>query len=72
MADRHRVILQGGPTQYEGMILILTANDQKLWFEASPEFGRPGAVYDRTNRTVDVSGGPAVVFEYTAEDIPAV
>lgn len=71
MANQQRVTLRGGPAQYDGMIILLTEDDERLWFEASEEFGRPGAVYALTERIEETQQGPAVVFQYVAEDVPS-
>lgn len=71
MTGEQLVICRGGPAKYDGTTAFVNTTEQpKLWFEADPEFGRPGAVYTLTDRTEDTPHGLAVVFEYTAEDIP--
>jgi hypothetical protein len=69
MTDTERAIMRNGP--YEGEVRLARAEDAWLWYERSEEFGRLGAVYQRTAEVAQlVDGGPAVVFTYIAEDIP--
>lgn len=71
MTRQQLVICRGGPARYDGTTAYVpTEEDPQLYFEPDAEFGRPGAVYARTDRTEETPHGTAVVFEYIAADIP--
>lgn len=65
MTGEQLVICRGGPAQYDGTTAyVVLAEQPQLWFKAD-------AVYTQTDRTEDTPHGLAIVFEYTAEDIPS-
>lgn len=69
MTLEERAIMRSGP--YEGDTRLVRTEDSRLWYEPSEEFGRTGAVYQRTDEVAQLAdGGPAVVFTYIAKDIP--